>query len=94
MSVDERDPKYLIENNYLEKCEDFEHEGRKVLGSRLGYRITKRFVNAFFGRVFNQPHIVFTEEMLRPGTAKFGTRRRWHGQYRQHAAPRGGNVLQ
>ena len=66
MSVAERDPQYLIANNYLEKCEDFEHEGRKVLGSRLGYRITKRFVNAFFGRVFNQPHIVFTEEMLRP----------------------------
>ena len=38
----------------------------KVLASRLGYRINARFVRAFFGRVFNHPHAVFTEEMLRP----------------------------
>lgn len=66
MSVSERDPQFLIRNNYLEKCQDFEYEGRTVLTSRLGYRITRRFVKTYFGRVFNQPHIVFTEEMLRP----------------------------
>jgi hypothetical protein len=66
MSVMERDPKFLIRNNYLEKCDDFEYQGRKILTSRLGYRITRRFVKTYFGRVFNQPHIVFTEEMLRP----------------------------
>jgi hypothetical protein len=32
----------------------------------LGYRITQRFVHAFFGRVFNHPGAVFTDEMLRP----------------------------
>ena len=32
----------------------------------MGYRITKRFVAAFFGRVFNHPGTVFTEAMLRP----------------------------
>jgi hypothetical protein len=66
MTPDERKPKFLIENGYLERCCDFEHEGRPVLASRLGYRITASFVRAFFGRVFNHPHMVFTDEMLRP----------------------------
>ena len=62
----ERDPQYLIANHFLEKCEDFEHEGSRVLAGRLGYRINVRFVHAFFGRVFNHPSAVFTDEMLRP----------------------------
>jgi hypothetical protein len=67
MTGDERDPRYLIANRYLEKCEDFEHAGRRrLLASRLGYRINERFVDAFFGRVFNHPRAVFTPEMLRP----------------------------
>ncbi|HVR34505.1 MAG TPA: hypothetical protein VMS21_01495, partial [Methylomirabilota bacterium] len=66
MTVQERDASFLIRNGYLEKCRDFEHEGRKVLASRLGYRITRRFVRTYFGRVFNHPHVVLTEEMLQP----------------------------
>jgi len=66
MSREERDPKFLIANGFLEKCEDFEHGGKKILASRLGYRINAHFVRAFLGRVFNHPHEVFTEEMLRP----------------------------
>src|SRR6266478_2940033 len=66
MSAEERDPKFLRANHYLEKCEDFEHDGKKVLASRLGYRINARFVHAFFGRMFNHPQALFTEEMLRP----------------------------
>lgn len=66
MSAEERDPKFLLAEHYLEKCEDFEHAGKRVLASRLGYRINARFVRHFFGRVFNHPHEVFTEEMLRP----------------------------
>jgi hypothetical protein len=66
MSPEERDPKFLIANHYLEKCDDFESGGGKILASRLGWRINIRFVHAFFGRVFNHPHAVFTEEMLRP----------------------------
>jgi hypothetical protein len=66
MSPEERDPKNLIAERSLEKCEDFEHAGKKVLASRLGYRINARFVRLFFGRVFNHPYSVFTEEMLRP----------------------------
>ena len=37
-----------------------------MLASRLGWRINARFVHAFFGRVFNHPHAVFTEAMLKP----------------------------
>jgi hypothetical protein len=66
MSVEERDPQFLIQHGYLERCRDFEHSGEKVLASRLGYRITKKFVLNFFGRVFNHPHVVFTEKMLCP----------------------------
>jgi hypothetical protein len=66
MSQDERDPQFLVNSHFLDKLEDFEHNGKKVLASRLGYRINLRFVHAFFGRVFNHPHAVFTEPMLKP----------------------------
>ncbi|OHE87887.1 MAG: hypothetical protein A3G75_08880 [Verrucomicrobia bacterium RIFCSPLOWO2_12_FULL_64_8] len=66
MGVEERDPKFLIEHGFLERCTDFEHAGRKILASRLGWRITAQFVTHFCGRVFNHPHAVFTDEMLRP----------------------------
>jgi hypothetical protein len=66
MSVEERNPSYLIENGYLEAVHDFEYQGRRVLGSRLGYRITQRFVERFLGRMFQTPNAVLTEDMLRP----------------------------
>jgi len=68
LPIKQRDPKYLIENGHLEKIEDFEHEGEMINASRLGYRITEKFVHAFFGKVFDSPTIVFDEEMLRPET--------------------------
>ena len=68
LPIPQRDPKYLIENGHLEKIEDFEYRGNTVHASRLGYRITERFVHAFFGKVFDSPTIVFDEEMLRPET--------------------------
>jgi phosphoenolpyruvate carboxykinase (diphosphate) len=62
----ERDPKHLIEAGHLEKLEDYQLEGTSVLASRLGYRITAKFVHTYFGRVFDNPTAVFTEEILRP----------------------------
>jgi phosphoenolpyruvate carboxykinase (diphosphate) len=62
----ERDPKRLIEAGHLERLEDYEHAGRKVLASRLGYRITAKFVHTYFGRVFDNPTAVFTDEILKP----------------------------
>ncbi|MDQ2949554.1 MAG: hypothetical protein M3Y27_27060, partial [Acidobacteriota bacterium] len=66
MRVAERDPRFLIDNGFLEKVQDFEFQGRKVLGSRLGYRITELFVDRFLGRIFEMPGTVFPEEILRP----------------------------
>ncbi|MBI3876147.1 MAG: hypothetical protein HY300_09380, partial [Verrucomicrobia bacterium] len=44
MQVRERDPAFLIAGGFLEKCGDFEQDGKKILASRLGWRITRRFV--------------------------------------------------
>jgi hypothetical protein len=66
MRVEERAPRFLIENGYLEKVEDFSLEGRTVLASRLGYRVTSRFADVFLGRIFETPDAVFPEELLRP----------------------------
>ncbi len=62
----ERDPKHLIEAGHLEKLEDYDFEGTRVLASRLGYRITAKFVHTYFGRVFDNPTAVFAEEILKP----------------------------
>jgi hypothetical protein len=64
----ERDPKRLIEAGHLEKLEDYDSDGKRVLASRLGYRITAKFVHNFFGRVFDNPASVFTDEILKPET--------------------------
>ena len=66
MRVAEREPRFLIDNGYLEKVDDFEFEGRKILASRLGFRITAAFVDRFLGRMFEVPNAVFPEEILRP----------------------------
>jgi len=66
MTVAERDARALIADGCLEKCANFTYDGKPVLASRLGYRITTRFVRIYFGRVFNHPHVVFTDEMLKP----------------------------
>ncbi len=66
MGPDERRASNLIADGYLEKLEDFEYQGRKVLASRLGYRMNERFATTYFGRIFLHPDVVFTEEMLRP----------------------------
>lgn len=66
MTPSERDPNYLINEGFLEKVEDFEYEGREIPASRLGYRITRRFVHQFFCRIFDNPSGVFTDEMLHP----------------------------
>jgi hypothetical protein len=66
MAPHERDARFLIEHGYLEKCADIDHNGTTIRSSRLGYRITAKFARVFFGRIFNHPHVVFTDEMLRP----------------------------
>ena len=66
MSPEERTPRFLIDHGYLERCADWEHEGQPVLASRLGWRVTSRFVQTFCGRVLGNPSTLFDEELLRP----------------------------
>ena len=63
MSPDERRASTLIADGYLEKVEDFDYEGRRVLASRLGFRMNERFATTYFGRIFLHPDVVFTEDM-------------------------------
>jgi hypothetical protein len=62
------DPAYLIREGHLERLGDFEYAGRRVLASRLGYRITSHFVHMFLAKLFDAPLAVFDEAILRPET--------------------------
>ncbi len=66
MTPEDRDPENLIANGSLEKLEDFEYKGQKVLASRLGYRITRKFDLLCLNRIFDEPTAVFSERMLKP----------------------------
>ena len=66
LTEEERNPKNLIAQGYLEKVEDFTYEGETILASRLGYRINQDFLNAYLGRLFDNPEVVFDEDMLQP----------------------------
>lgn len=64
--VAQRDAGYMIQHGYLEKLEDFDVNGKTIAASRLGYRITKRFVHAYIGKIFDNPNVVFDETLLEP----------------------------
>jgi hypothetical protein len=66
MTDEERNPKFLIDHGYLERCENFVHNGKLVHAERLGYRITRKFIRVLAGRVFQFPDTVFSDRMLRP----------------------------
>ncbi|WP_149496044.1 hypothetical protein [Roseiconus lacunae] len=66
LSPEERRPEKMIEDGMLEKIEDFEHNGESIPASRLGYRITNRFVRKYMARIFDNPSKVFSEEILKP----------------------------
>lgn len=68
LSAEERSPEFLLQEELLEKLEDFQHEGRTVMASRLGYRITSRFIRRFAGRVFDNPGKVFDDAIMCPET--------------------------
>ncbi|MGE4003317.1 MAG: hypothetical protein AB7I48_24285, partial [Planctomycetaceae bacterium] len=68
LTPEERDPARLIADGMLEPVPDVTAGGETVSGSRLGYRITERFVVRYFGRVFDNPDKVFDEAILRPET--------------------------
>ena len=66
LSPEERSPQHMIDNGMLERVEDFQHNGVDIPASRLGYRITRRFVRTYMARVFDNPSKVFTDDILKP----------------------------
>lgn len=68
MSPDERDPQFLIRERLLEPINDLTHNGELIPASRLGYRITERFIRRYFGRIFDNPDKVFDKAILQPET--------------------------
>jgi len=66
MREEERDANWLIKNGFLDKIEDIEVDGEVIPASVLGYRINRKFVQSFFGRVFQSPDLVLDEDMLKP----------------------------
>ena len=68
MSPEERSPDFLIREQHLEKIDDYEHGGQPIPASRLGYRITSKFIRHFAGRVFDNPRMVFDQAILCPET--------------------------
>ncbi len=68
LSPDERDPQRLIDEEMLELVPDVTIDGESVSSHRLGYRITDKFVNRYFARVFDNPDKVFDDRILRPET--------------------------
>ncbi len=69
LSAEERSPEFLIRNGLMEPVADIPQSGGSVIPARrLGYRITRRFVQRYFGRVFDNPATVFDDRILRPET--------------------------
>lgn len=66
LSAQERDPRFLIDNGFFEPLTDFEHGGQTILASRLGYRMTSKFVRTYLGRIFDNPGLTFDEKILEP----------------------------
>jgi hypothetical protein len=66
LTAAEKDPQTLIAEGMLEPLKDFPHQGRTILASRLGYRITAAFVHQYFGRLFDNPDKVFDSRILQP----------------------------
>jgi phosphoenolpyruvate carboxykinase (diphosphate) len=68
LSPEERQPEHMIKHKLMEQIQDFEHNGETIPASRLGYRITSRFIRHYAGRVFENPNKVFDEAILKPET--------------------------
>ncbi|MFQ5559734.1 MAG: hypothetical protein ACE5FU_03995, partial [Nitrospinota bacterium] len=66
LSMKDKDPKALIQEGSLERVDNFEYKGKTVLASRLGYRITEAFLFRYMNRLFDEPQVVFGEEVLKP----------------------------
>lgn len=66
LDANEKSGEFLIKEGLLDKIDDFEHKGEKILASRLGYRINEAFAFKYLGRIFEEPMNIFSKEVLRP----------------------------
>jgi phosphoenolpyruvate carboxykinase (diphosphate) len=66
LPVADRDPAMLIREGHLEPLKDYDYQGRQILASRLGYRITSKFIHTYFGKIFDTPEAVFSDDILKP----------------------------
>ena len=66
LPASDRVPATMIRDGYLEPVKDYDIGGRHIRASRLGYRITSKFVHTFLGRIFDTPAAVFSDDILRP----------------------------
>ncbi len=64
----ERTADVMIRAGHLERVDDMVIDGRTVRSSRLGWRITTKFLHDFFGRIFDNGTAVFDQSLLRPET--------------------------
>jgi len=68
LKPEERTAAVLIRAGHLERVEDMQCAGRTVRSSRLGWRITTKFLHDYFGRIFDNGTAVFDQSLLRPET--------------------------
>ena len=66
LPVKDRDPAMLIREGHLEPVKDYEYQGRTIQAGRLGWRITTKFIHTYFGKIFDTPEAVFSDEILKP----------------------------
>ncbi len=66
MQPKERDPQHMIDHGMLQRLADYDEGGQLIPQSRLGYRITEKFVRTYLARIFDNPAKVFTDEILKP----------------------------
>ena len=93
MTAEERDPAHLIKDGCLEKCQDFEFNGQKVLASRLGHRITAKVrADVFRAHVQSSAPGAHRND-AQAGDAGHGGVCRWRGKS-SHAKARRGLLFQ
>lgn len=68
LKPEERTAEVLIRKGHLERVTDFNFAGRSIKASRLGWRITSKFLHDFFGRIFDDGTTVFDDTLLKPET--------------------------
>lgn len=68
LKPNERTAEVLIKAGHLERLDDLTVDGRTVRASRLGWRITTKFLHDYFGRIFDNGTTVFDQSLLRPET--------------------------